>query len=114
MNTTTPGKNTTEFYVTVATNIINAIFMILIAAGVLTQEESGMWEALIASLLLAALPIATMFVNKEYTRGRTAVKLGAMTQENTIHISPSIEITDEYTEEEWVPANNAGRPEATQ
>ena len=107
------GNKTTEFYLTLATNLINAVFMILIALGLITQEESTLWQALVSALLLAVLPIATMFVNKEYTKGRTAVKVGAMTGGNSITISPSIvEETIPPNEDEWV--QNYNRPEATE
>lgn len=78
MNDVKPGNQTTEFYVTAATNFVNAVLMILVALNLMSQDDLAMWQGLVGALLLAILPIVTMVVNKEYTKARTAVKLNAL------------------------------------
>ena len=72
------GTKTTEFWVTTATNLFNAVLMLLIGQGLLTQEESELWKAVLGAALLIVLPIVTMVINREYTRSRTAIKLETM------------------------------------
>lgn len=95
----TPGKRTSEFYVTIITNIINLLLMILLSGGLITQEEADPISNAAAALLLAALPLGTAIVNKEYTKGRAAVKVGSLNAAGNITIQPvsTIEVS------EWEP-----------
>lgn len=48
-----PGYKTTEFWMTIA----NAVFMVLVAVGVLTQEDAQELETLVAGLIAAIVPL---------------------------------------------------------
>ncbi|MBE2222116.1 MAG: hypothetical protein IAF02_11275 [Anaerolineae bacterium] len=78
MNNITPGTQTSEFKMTAFTNVVNAILALLIAYGLLTADTAAIWQSVILSLVVFAIPIATALMNKEYTRGRTALKIEAM------------------------------------
>lgn len=105
MNEITPGKNTSEFKLTAATNIINAIIALLIAYGVLTTETVPLWQSLIMAVMVAGIPIATTLMNKEYTKGRTALKLDAAWLAAPNTVKPV---------DDWQPGAARTRPEAAE
>ena len=78
MNDIKPGNQTTEFKMTAVTNIVNALLALLVAYGLLTQEIAPLWQSLVMSLAVLVIPAATAYMNKEYTRGRTALKIEAL------------------------------------
>ena len=73
-----PGKQTTEFKLTTVANIINALLALLVSYGLLTAEQAPLWQTAVLALAVAVIPLASALITKEYTRGRTALKLGAM------------------------------------
>lgn len=78
------GKQTSEFQMTAVVNVVNAVAMLLIMYGVLTQETAAAWVKAITAVLMLVLPLASALMTKEYTRGRTAIKLEAMVQEGLV------------------------------
>jgi len=72
------GKQTSEFQMTAIVNIVNAVILLLIMYGVLTQETAAVWMQVITAVLVLVVPLASAMMTKEYTRGRTAIKLEAM------------------------------------
>jgi hypothetical protein len=59
-----PGYKTTEFYAV----LLNAVMMVLVAAGVVTQEEATEWENLVIPVVGAVIPLVV------YTLGRINLK----------------------------------------
>jgi hypothetical protein len=87
MNEVTPGKQTSEFKMTAVTNIVNAILALLVAYGLLTAETAPLWQTFVLSLAVVIVPIATALTTKEYTRGRTAIKLESL-QPGAVQVRP--------------------------
>lgn len=71
---TKPGYKTTEFWMTAIVNLVASVMAILAARGLLTNEESQLWLALVQSIAVAVLPIVMAVVTKSYTDGRAKVK----------------------------------------
>lgn len=105
MNDLTPGKQTSEFKLTAASTLINAILMLLVGYGLLTQEQSGLWASVFMAGAVFVLPLATALMTKEYTRGRTALKLEAGSQ---AVINPTFDLAD------FEPGAASQRPEAAE
>ena len=61
---TKPGFKTTEFWAT----ILNAMLMVLVAFGVVNQDEAAGWEKLIVPVLGAVVPLIV------YSFGRVNLK----------------------------------------
>lgn len=100
MNDLTPGAQTSEFKLTAVTSLINAVLLLLVGYGLLTQEQSSLWASVFMAAAVFVLPLATALMTKEYTRGRTALKLEAGSQ--------AVQLT------EFEPGAASQRPEAAE
>ena len=69
-----PGIKTTEFWITIVVNLAGAILAILAAYGLIKQENSTLWIALVQSVAVAVIPIALSLVNYAYIESRGRVK----------------------------------------
>jgi len=65
-----PGYLTTELWLGVATAIIS----ILIAYGIISNDEASAWQALAA----AVVPLALAMVSQSYSKSRATVKTAQM------------------------------------
>jgi hypothetical protein len=77
----TPGKETSEYKLSVISNAVPAVVALLIAYGILSAEEAELWQAVVMAIIAIAAPLATTVVTREYTRARTGLKLEAMGQD---------------------------------
>lgn len=59
-----PGIKTTEFWAM----IFNVVLMVLVASGLVSQNEATDWEALLVPLAAAVIPLVA------YIQGRAKVK----------------------------------------
>jgi multisubunit Na+/H+ antiporter MnhB subunit len=74
----TPGKQTSEFKLSLVTNLVTAVIALLIAYGVLSAEDAQLWQAVVMALIAVITPLAMALVTRQYTWGRTELKLEAM------------------------------------
>lgn len=75
---TKPGYKTTEFWVTAIVNIALAVFGILAARGLISEQESALWVTLVQAIAVAVVPLAMGYVSKAYIDGRKEVKLESL------------------------------------
>ena len=68
-----PGYKTSEFWVTVATNLVAAFLALLVGRDLLSAEESS----LVQELALATIPLLAVLVNAAYIHSRGQVKVAA-------------------------------------
>ena len=54
------------------------VVALLVSYGLLTAEQAPLWQTAVLALAVVVIPLASALITKEYTRGRTALKLGAM------------------------------------
>lgn len=74
----TKGVKTSEFWLTAVGNLFAAIFMILLMYKVVTTEEAQIWKEAIALVTAFVVPTVSAMTTREYTRGRTTIKLESM------------------------------------
>lgn len=65
---------TSEFWVTVLTNVVAAVVAILAARGILTAEEGELWVQLASAVVLPVAIIVLGVVNRAYIGHQTAVR----------------------------------------
>jgi uncharacterized membrane protein YdbT with pleckstrin-like domain len=73
-----PGNQTTEFKLTLLMNIVTALLTLFVAYGVFTTEEASLWSQLIMSIAVVVVPLASIYMTKEYNMNRTGLKLEVM------------------------------------
>jgi len=66
---------TPEFWISALTAIAVAVVAILVARGVLTQEEGDLWVQLVAALVGPVAVIVLGIIAKSYTAHQTAVRV---------------------------------------
>ena len=75
MDPFTPGKRTSEFNLTLVTNLVNALIALLVGYGLLTAELSGLWQMFLLAAIALIVPVVSSSAVKEYVRARTALKI---------------------------------------
>jgi len=65
-----PGWQTTEFWLTV----VNTVFMVLVAFGILQQDQASELNALIAPLIGALVPLIVYIVGRVVVKSRALNK----------------------------------------
>jgi len=70
-----PGYKTTEFWVTAVVNIALAVFGVLAARGLISEEESALWVTLVQAVAVAVVPLAMAYISKAYVDSRKEVKI---------------------------------------
>ncbi|MCB8986905.1 MAG: hypothetical protein H6661_04055 [Ardenticatenaceae bacterium] len=75
MNPMTPGKKTTEFNLTLVTNLVNAVIALAIGYGLLTSDQGNLWTTAILAAVALVIGIGTTAAAREYTKARTALKI---------------------------------------
>jgi hypothetical protein len=73
-DTIKPGYRTSEFWITVVVNLAAAVLAVVAHYGLLTDDESALWLALVRAAAAIAAPLVMAIVSREYIRGRTQVK----------------------------------------
>lgn len=68
------GVYTTEFWVTMTTNIVGAAIALAVGYGLITREEGDLWLALLMSISLMVIPLVLAYVNGKYIKSRQEVK----------------------------------------
>lgn len=69
-----PGYKTTEFWLSAIASLAAVIFPLLIAYGLLNQEEAQLWQSLILAIAAVVVPIVIGSIAKAYTASRTTIK----------------------------------------
>lgn len=84
------GVYTTEFWLTLITAVIVNLMALLMVYGLVTVEQSSVWQTFILSAVALFLPFLSVSMNKEYTLGRTALKQEVLSQQaqGSITIEP--------------------------
>lgn len=72
------GYKTTEFWLNIVASLLAAGLPLLVFYGVVTEEEAGMWQALIMALAAAIVSVALIWGAKAYANNRTALKQTAL------------------------------------
>lgn len=75
MDPLTPGKRTSEFNLTLVTNLVNALVALAIGYGLFTTKIGNLWQAAILAAVALAIGIGTTAAAREYTKARTALKI---------------------------------------
>ena len=69
------GKQTTEFKLTVAVNLVSAVLTIFIGSQLIQQEQADSINQLVASVAAIIPMLIAGYVTAQYTKSRTAVKV---------------------------------------
>lgn len=69
-----PGIKTSEFWLTVFTNIAGSIIAILASYDLITTEAGNLWLALAQSIAVAVIPLALAYINGRYIESRAQIK----------------------------------------
>ena len=75
MDPLTPGKKTTEFNLTLVTNLVNAVIALVIGYGLLTADQGNLWQTVILAAVALVIGLGTTAAAREYTKARTALKI---------------------------------------
>lgn len=74
MNDLKPGKQTTEFYLTMGLNAIIGILTALSLVGILTAEEQANYIKAAEAVFIGVGPVAMAIITAVYSHGRSNVK----------------------------------------
>ena len=74
----TSGYQTSEFWITLITQMASALIPLLILYGVINNEQGAAWQALIVALAAVLVPLVLGSVAKSYSQNRTELKVEAM------------------------------------
>ena len=76
-----PGLKTTEFWLTMAATLIQAVFPLLVFYRIVSDREAELWQEALM-LLVSAVAVSLPTAAYSYSRGRvkTAYALGAAVQ----------------------------------
>lgn len=75
-----PGIKTSEFWLAAIGSLAVATIGVLIAYGVVTQEQAAVWQNLVTAIAAIAVPVAIAWIGTAYTKARTSIKtMGATT-----------------------------------
>lgn len=69
-----PGYKTTEFWLSSIASLAAVVFPLLIAYGLLSQDEAQLWQNLVLAIAAVVVPIVIGSIAKAYTAARTEVK----------------------------------------
>jgi len=75
MDPLTPGKKTSEFNLTLVTNLVNALVALAIGYGLFTTEIGNLWQVAILAAVALVIGLGTTAAAREYTKARTALKI---------------------------------------
>lgn len=77
----TPGIKTTEFWMAAIGALVAAVVPLLIAYGVLDNEQGELWAGLIMAVAAIVVPIVIGSIVKAYTAARTEIKVESIALE---------------------------------
>lgn len=75
------GVKTTEFWLTAIGSLVAAVVPLLIAYGLLDEQQGQLWAGLVMAVAAVVVPVVIGSMVKAYAAGRTEVKVEAMAME---------------------------------
>jgi hypothetical protein len=68
------GVRTTEFYITLAVNIVAAILGVLAVKGLISSEEQSAYLTLGQAIIAGLMPLVMAYTSGKYVNARAMVK----------------------------------------
>ena len=75
-----PGYKTSEFWLQLVSAILATGLPLLVAYGLLTQEQAQLWQAFGLAIAAAVVSVALIWGAKAYSENRTSLKQTTLEQ----------------------------------